>query len=123
MKLLVDMNLSPAWCSLFQAAGWDAAHWSTVGNPAAPDHELLHWARSNERVVFTHDLDFSAILAATGATGPSVIQVRTQDVRPSSLGPRLIVWLRQYTSQLETGAIVVIDEARSRIRLLPIRKS
>lgn len=106
MKLLVDMNLSPTWCSLLEAEGWEAVHWSAVGNPAAPDNEVMHWARSNGQVVLTHDLDFSAILAATEATGPSVIQVRTQDVRPSSLGPRLIVWLRQYTTQLETGAIV-----------------
>ncbi len=122
MKLLVDMNLSPTWCPLLKAEGWEAVHRSAVGNPAAPDHELMHWARSNGRTVLTHDLDFSSILAATSARGPSVIQVRTQDVRPNSLGPRLIGWLRQYVSQLDAGAIVVIDEARARIRLLPIRK-
>jgi predicted nuclease of predicted toxin-antitoxin system len=82
----------------------------------------MKWALSERRVVLTHDLDFSAILAATQATGPSVDQVRAQDVRPRSLGPRLIVWLRQYTNELEAGAIVVIDEARSRVRLLLIRK-
>lgn len=31
-------------------------------------------------VAFTHDLDFSALLAATQATGPSIIQVRAEDV-------------------------------------------
>jgi predicted nuclease of predicted toxin-antitoxin system len=122
MKLLADMNLSPAWCPLLTAESWEAVHWSEIGNPAAPDYEIMQWARSNGWIVLTHDLDFSAILAATSATGPSVIQVRTQDVRPHSLGPRLIGWLRQYASQLEMGAIVVVDEARARIRLLPIRK-
>lgn len=82
----------------------------------------MQYALREQRVVLTHDLDFSAILAATQAAGPSVVQVRTQDVRPKSLAPRLIPWLRQYTSELEAGAIVVIDEARSRVRLLPIRK-
>jgi hypothetical protein len=48
------------------------------------------------------------------------VQVRTQDVRPKSLAPRLIPWLRQYSAELEAGAIVVIDEARSRVRLLPL---
>jgi hypothetical protein len=31
--------------------------------------------------------------------------------------------VRQYTTELEAGAIVVIDAARSRVRLLPLSKS
>jgi predicted nuclease of predicted toxin-antitoxin system len=82
----------------------------------------MQYALREQRAVLTHDLDFSAILAATQATGPSVVQVRTQDVSPKSLAPRLIPWLRKYTNELEAGAILVIDEARSQVRLLPIRK-
>jgi predicted nuclease of predicted toxin-antitoxin system len=37
MKLLVDMNLSPKWCSVLQAEGWDTVHWSDVGTASAPD--------------------------------------------------------------------------------------
>jgi len=40
----------------------------------------MDWAKDNGYVVFTHDLDFSALLAATQAECSSVIQVRTQDV-------------------------------------------
>ncbi len=122
MKFLVDMNLSPKWCPVLHAEGWDTVHWSAVGSGSAPDHEVMQWAIRDERVVLTHALDFGAILAATQAKGPSVVQVRTQDVRPKSLAPRLIPWLRQYASELEAGAIVVIDEARSRVRLLPLAK-
>lgn len=77
MKLLVDMNLSPAWLPVLQAAGHEVQHWSTKGNPRALDREIMAWARQNGYVVFTHDLDFGALLAVTGAEGPSVIQVRT----------------------------------------------
>lgn len=122
MKVLVDMNLSPKWCSVLQAEGWECVHWSDVGSGSEEDAEVMQWALHEKRVVLTHDLDFGAILATTQATGPSVIQVRTQDVRPASLAPRLIPWLHQYTTELEAGAIVVIDEARSRVRMLPIRK-
>ena len=31
MKLLVDMNLSPRWVGVLNAAGFVAAHWSTLG--------------------------------------------------------------------------------------------
>ena len=36
-------------------------------------------------IVFTHDLDFSSLLFATGAKAPSVIQLRVQNILPSSL--------------------------------------
>ncbi len=35
MKLLVDMNLSPQWVEVFERHGWQAVHWSTVGDPQA----------------------------------------------------------------------------------------
>jgi hypothetical protein len=40
---------------------------------------VLSYAESHQCVVFTHDLDFSAILAATKSSRPSVVQVRAQD--------------------------------------------
>ncbi len=76
MKILVDMNLTPEWTGLFESHGWHAVHWSTVGDPRTTDRAIMSWARSNGYVVFTHDLDFGSVLAATRAQGPSVIQVR-----------------------------------------------
>lgn len=65
MKLLVDMNLSPRWVGLFTVAGLEAAHWSTLGASNALDAEIMDFAAAKDFVVLTHDLDFSAILAAT----------------------------------------------------------
>jgi predicted nuclease of predicted toxin-antitoxin system len=85
MKLLVDMNLSPEWVAILERAGWKAVHWSNVGDLRATDSEIMAWAKQNGRVVFTNDLDFGTALALTQAEGPSVIQVRTQDVTPGEL--------------------------------------
>ena len=79
----------------------------------------MDWARANDYVVFTHDLDFGTLLATTRAQGPSVIQVRAQDIMPHSLGARLVNLLRQYQPVLETGALITVDELRSRVRILP----
>jgi predicted nuclease of predicted toxin-antitoxin system len=76
MKLLVDMNLSPRWVGLLEDAGIKAAHWSTLGEKNAPDTEIMAYARVNSYVVLTHDLDFSAILAATHGEKPSVVQIQ-----------------------------------------------
>ncbi len=72
MKFVIDMNLSPFWVKEFEEAGWEAFHWSTIGSADAPDHEIMRWAIENECVVFTHNLDFGAILAATKAKSPKL---------------------------------------------------
>ena len=122
MKILIDMNLSPDWVQLLESNGLQAIHWSMVGNPRATDAEIMKWAFTNDYTVFTHDLDFGALLAATQATAPSVIQVRTQDVLPGHLGAMVIGALRQFESLLASGAIVTVDEKRAKARILPLRR-
>ncbi|WKZ11581.1 MAG: DUF5615 family PIN-like protein [Gammaproteobacteria bacterium] len=55
MKILVDMNLSPSWAQALREEGFEAVHWSAVGDGRATDAELLAWADANDHVVFTHD--------------------------------------------------------------------
>ena len=122
MKILIDMNLSPEWVTTFAQHGITAVHWSTVGDPRAEDSVLMDWARANDYVVFTHDLDFGAMLALTRAESPSVIQIRTQDVTPAHLESAVIDILLKVESLLEVKALIVIDEGRSRVRILPLRR-
>jgi predicted nuclease of predicted toxin-antitoxin system len=64
MKFLIDMNLRPLWVSFMAEKGLTAVHWSTVGQPWAPDSEIFDFAAANDWIVFTHDLDFGMLLAA-----------------------------------------------------------
>ena len=121
VKLLIDMNLSPAWVAALNELGWNAIHWSDIGEPQAPDEAIMAWAVQNERVVFTHDLDFGTMLALSGATAPSILQVRTQDVMPQHLADLVAATLRQHEADLSSGALVVVDERRARVRILPIQ--
>src|SRR5438094_5814921 len=104
MKLLLDMNLSPQWVTFLEASGFEAVHWSHIGDPKAKDAVIMQWARINDHVVFTNDLGFSALLAASGQDGPSVIQVRTQDLMPPAIGVIVTRVLRDHEEQLRTGA-------------------
>jgi hypothetical protein len=72
--------------------------------------------------VFTHDLDFSAILATAGASGPSVLQVRALDVLPEAIGEDVVRVLVDHAPAIEAGAIVTLDELGARVRVLPIRR-
>lgn len=122
MKVLVDMNLSPRWVSALLGAGIEATHWSTVGPRNATDAQIMAFARTNEYVVLTHDLDFSAILAATQGTKPSVVQVRAENVDPAVIGAPIIDALRQMAAELEEGALLTVDPSRTRLRVLPLSR-
>jgi predicted nuclease of predicted toxin-antitoxin system len=121
VKLLVDMNLSPRWVGVLSDAGIEAAHWSIIGAKNAPDSEIMAYASLNDYVVLTHDLDFSAILAASHGEKPSVVQIRAEDVSPDVIGKQVIIALRQMETELAQGALLTIDSSRTRLRLLPLR--
>jgi len=122
IKLLIDMNLPPGWVESLGREGWSSVHWSAVGDPGAADQVIMEWARVNDHVVFTHDLDFGAILAATQAEAPSVIQVRAQDIMPEHLAGVVAIALRQHAAHLERGALIVLDESSARVRVLPLTR-
>ena len=122
MKFLIDMNLSPEWTPVLESAGWKTVHWSLVGRPNAPDEDIFEHAKLHGYVIFTHDLDFGAILAATNAIFPSVIQVRVQDVTPEYLSGFVLSAIHQFQQHLEKGALITIDERKSRARILPFER-
>jgi predicted nuclease of predicted toxin-antitoxin system len=103
-------------------AGFEAVHWVSLGSPTASDVEIMEWARLNDHIVFTHDMDFSALLAMTGATGPSVLQIRAQDVLPEAIGHDVVRVLTLRAPMFAAGAIVTIDKVMSRVRVLPIKR-
>ena len=120
LKLLIDMNLSPEWVQALRKHGWQAVHWSAVGDPRASDKDIMDWAAIHQYVVFTHDLDFGTMLALSHEAGPSVIQIRAEDTLPDYLERSVIAALNQHEADLSVGALVVVDESRSRVRVLPI---
>src|SRR5215471_8104508 len=106
MKLLLDMNLSPRWLGVLTGAGFEAVHWSTLGKGDAADTEIMAFAKANDYVVLTHDLDFSAILAATGGDKPSVVQIRSDDLSPDAIGTYVVRALQQMAAELDDGALL-----------------
>ena len=51
-----------------------------------------------------------------------VIQVRATDLTPAHLGPLVERALGQYQELLETGALITVEAARLRTRILPLKK-
>jgi predicted nuclease of predicted toxin-antitoxin system len=119
MKLLLDMNLPPRWAQFLEAEGIECVQWSRVAEPTAKDSHIMAYARKHGFVVFTHDLDFGALLAASQAVGPSVIQVRTQHIVPEAIGTLVLRAIEKFKEEFLQGALITIDPYRSRARILP----
>jgi predicted nuclease of predicted toxin-antitoxin system len=80
----------------------------------------MRWAAEHDHVVLTNDLDFAAILAATRTRRPSVLQLRSDLLTPETMGAAVLAAVREAHDELLDGAIVSIDVARSRLRVLPL---
>ena len=116
------MNLSPSWVERLAGQGFEAGHWSTIGTATAPDVEILTFANEHHFVVITNDLDFSAILAAGVLDGPSVVQIRSQDLLSDVVVSIVAKALDAHRDDIERGALLSIDEAGTRVRVLPLRR-
>jgi predicted nuclease of predicted toxin-antitoxin system len=121
MKILLDMNIPYIWKEFFTNEGYKATHWSEVGNIRAEDTEIMEWARVNQYMVFTHDLDFGALLYATNAKEPSVVQLRVENILPSAIGNVVLETLQTVSKEIKNGVLITIDPRRRRIRLLPLK--
>jgi predicted nuclease of predicted toxin-antitoxin system len=118
MKILIDMNLSPAWVEFLNGAGFEATHWTKLGAARIPDAPILGYAAKRDFVVLTQDLDVSAILASPKTERPGVVLVAAADTAPGAIGVQVMAALRQAAADLGNGALVAVDPARKSLRLL-----
>ena len=123
MKFVVDMNLSPKWAARLIEEGHDAIHWSAVGSRNTSDGDIADWADAEQRIILTADRDFSAILAMRGATGPSVVQLRSPNLRVPAIGDAVVSAVAAAAADLAAGALLTFDGYRVRVRVLPIERS
>jgi len=69
------------------------------------------------------DLDFGAILALGVLKDPSAVIFRLADERADSVNRRLEAVLSEQAELLASGGLVLVEDARYRVRRLPITKS
>ncbi|GAA3240746.1 hypothetical protein GCM10017691_43180 [Pseudonocardia petroleophila] len=121
MRLLLDNNLSPRLVGLLTPGGWDVVHLRSLGLHAASDPDVMRAALDDSRVLVSADTDFGTLLAASHATGPSVVLVRrVAGRRVDQLAALLLANLPQVDDELRSGSIIVIGDDSLRVRPLPI---
>ena len=121
MRFLVDNALSPTVAEGLRESGHDAVHVKDMGLAGAEDDAIFAKAAADERVIVSADTDFATLLALWGKTKPSVILFRRgAGRRPTEQVALILANLPAIEDSLESGCVVVFDEARLRIRMLPI---
>jgi predicted nuclease of predicted toxin-antitoxin system len=119
MRFLLDMNLPPAMAEWMRSDGHDAVHVRDLGQTRYPDYQIFAHAAADRRIVVTFDLDFGEIAAFAPGAGIGVVLLRLRLARHSYLQERLRAALAEAAEAFQAGAIVLVEDARIRIRRPP----
>lgn len=120
MRFLADMGVSQGVVEWLRSAGHDAIHLREEGLHRLPNGDIFQKGFIEHRVVLTFDLDFGEIVAASAGHVVSVVLFRLHNTRTGHVVERLQAVLEQSSAELQSGAIIVVEEGRHRVRRLPI---
>lgn len=120
MKFLINMNLPRGLARRLAEMGHACRHVGDIGMAEADDAAIVLEARRTGEVILTHDLDYGGLLAFSGKPKPSVVILRMRSMSIDNVSGRLASSWPRICGQLESGAIVVFEDAVVRVRSLPI---
>ena len=121
LKLLADLHISPKTVVALRLSGYAIERVTDYLPAIATDCQIIALAERLQASILTQDLDFSALIARSGMSAPSVVSLRVRDASPRYVTALLLRLLPAIEKDLEQGAIISVDEAGIRVRLLPVR--
>jgi predicted nuclease of predicted toxin-antitoxin system len=118
---LVDNTLSPFLAERLRQAGHEAAHVRDYGLQRAGDEEIFERAKNEDRIIVSADTDFATLVALRAERRPSLSLFReVRNRRPEQQVRTLLANLPATEEPLQSVCVVVLEDARLRIRRLPV---
>ncbi len=121
--LVLDQGVPRDAADRLRDFGYECVHVGKVGMSRAADEEILRSALAKAAVVVTPDADFHAILAVSGAVGPSVIRIRIQGLGATETAELVRFVSVRFDSELKAGSLVTIKTRKTTCHSLPIGHS
>ncbi|MCX5808548.1 MAG: DUF5615 family PIN-like protein [Proteobacteria bacterium] len=121
LDFFANMNISPLTVLKLREMGWSIERVSEVMDIGSKDIDILEYAKEKNKVIITHDLDYSMLLAIGGYAKPSLINLRVENAKPDFITARIIDAVSAIENQLKEGAVVTVDETSVRYRSLPLK--
>jgi predicted nuclease of predicted toxin-antitoxin system len=125
MPILLVLDQGVPWdaAGRLRDLGFQCVHVGEVGMSRAADEEILGFALAKGAVVVTLDADFHAILAVSGAVGPSVIRIRIQGLDATETAELVRFVCIRFESELRAGSLVTVKTRKTTCHRLPIGRS
>ena len=120
MRFLADMGVSQRVARWLRDQGHDVVHLREEGLHRLPNGDFFAKAIRESRIVLTFDLDFGEILAQARGQKVSVVLFRLKNASTPFVIQRPAGVLPDSEQALQDGAIVVVEDARHRIRRIPL---
>lgn len=122
MRFLVDNSLSPRFAHGLVSAGHDAIHVRDLRMSSADDESIFAHAAEAGLSILSMDTDFATILAMRQESRPSLVLFRARVRSTDALLKVFSANFPRVEEDLQTGAVVVFEDARIRVRPLPITR-
>jgi len=120
MKFPLDMGVDVRVATWLREQGHEPLHLRDQGLQRLPNGKIFTKAISESRTILTFDLDFGEIAALARGRKASVVVFRLHNTRTVHVLGRLAAVLADCSTILEKGAVIVVEETRHRVRVLPV---
>lgn len=123
IRLVLDQGMPRDAASQLRDLGYECVHVGDIEMSRADDDEILAYALQKQATVVTLDADFHAILAVSGASGPSAIRLRIQGLDALKTVEMVRRVLVRFEADLRSGCLVTVKARKTTCHRLPIGRS
>jgi predicted nuclease of predicted toxin-antitoxin system len=118
LELLLAQGVPRDAAQLLRESGLKVTHVGELQMSAAPDSEILSFARSRSLVSITRDADFHAMLVLGEALGPSVVRIRIEGLGAGEIARLIQKVVDQFSRELKACCMITVKHRKTTCHLL-----